>query len=82
MNEKIIIIDISIWEMNMDNPENKDKYRLAISTHNGMAVSFGPYCHTKKEALKMLSLYRKSEIFGYDESYALMHMIADKLKRK
>lgn len=68
--------------MNLDHPDNHGKYRLALTLLNGGSVTYGPWFDKKKEAQEYLAKYKKRLLFGFDEGYALMHLIAEKFRQR
>ena len=76
------IVKLEIWEMNQSHADNSGKYRLAMSVENSGTVTFGPFFNTKKEAEKFLSQCKKCPLLGYDEGFALMHTMIERLRKK
>ena len=55
---------------------------MAVSIKNAGSVTFGPQFKTKKEAEELLSKIKKQCLFGFDEAFAFMRLIVQKIYLK
>ena len=79
MTDSLVLLSIDIYALS-DHPDNTEKYQLAVSMKNSGAVTFGRQYRTKKEAEKFLRKIKKRQLFGFDEGFALMQLVAEKTR--